>query len=253
MKFKVFLINLDKSTDRLAVCEQNFARFGIEFERVAAVYGKDLSAQQIERFYDSQRNQADYKKDLSIGELGCYLSHIACWQKILDEDLDYALILEDDFELSASFQDFEHLFSQLTNWDYVRIAYPIKQNPSSARVKITNDYDLIYYQKVPINTLAQGVSRRGAEKLLAKSQRVFRPIDVDMKHYWEKDINVLGIDPPLIKAHHNFTSEIDKISGDKVRKGNTRFFRNLRYLVKYKLKRRYFDARRPGLEAFIKS
>lgn len=253
MKFKVFLINLDKSQDRLEVCRQNLARYGIEFERVPAVYGKDLSQQQIDQFYDGQSNQTGYKKPLSIGELGCYLSHVHCWQKIIAEDLDYALILEDDFKLSESFNDFEHLFAKLENWDYVRIAYPIKETPSVARVKITDDYDLIYYKKVPINTLAQAVSKAGAKKLLANSKRVFRPIDVDIKHYWEKDIQVLGIDPPLIKEHHNFSSEIDKISGNKARKGNTNFVRNLKYILKYKVKNIYYGLFRPKLSSFVKS
>lgn len=252
MKFKVFLINLDKSQDRLEVCRQNFERYNIEFERVPAVYGKDLSEQQIEQFYDSERNQTGYKKPLSIGELGCYLSHIHCWQKIIEQDLDYALILEDDFKLSEDFNQFEQIFSKLQNWDYVRIAYPIKDTPAVAREKITAEHDLIYYKKVPINTLAQAVSKAGAKKLLANSKRVFRPIDVDIKHYWEKGIQVLGIDPPLIKEHQNFSSEIDKISGNKARKGNTSLFRNLSYILKRKCKTSYYGWFKPSLSSFIK-
>lgn len=252
MKFKVFLINLDKSQDRFELCRQSFERYNIDFERVPAVYGKDLSAQQIEQFYDSKRNVTGYKKSLSIGELGCYLSHIKCWQKIVEQDLDYALILEDDFKLSDDFNHFEQLFTKLQNWDYVRIAYPIKHTPVLARAQLTLEHDLIYYKKVPINTLAQAVSKAGAKKLLANSKRVFRPIDVDIKHFWEKQIQVLGIDPPLIKAHQNFSSEIDMISGDTARKGNTSLLRNLSYTVKHKFKSKYYGLFKPALASFIK-
>lgn len=252
MKFKVFLINLDKSSERLARCQEFFEQFDIEFERIPAVYGKDLSEQQITEFYDSARNAVGYKKPLGVGELGCYLSHIKCWQKIIEEELDYALILEDDFKLTESFKDFERVFSDLANWDYVRIAYTTRNSGVSERAKINDDYDLVYYKKVPINTLAQAVSYAGAQKLLANSKRVFRPIDVDMKHYWEKDINVLGIDPPLIKAHNDFGSEIDKISGPVTRKGNTNFLRNLKYVFNYKVKSKYYSLLRPKIDSFLK-
>ena len=112
MRFKVFVINLDKSTDRLALCQQNLERLGIDFERIPAVYGKDLSEQQVVDFYDRAANQKGYKKDLNTGELGCYLSHIKCWQKIVDEQLDFALILEDDFVLSDDFIEFQSIFCQ---------------------------------------------------------------------------------------------------------------------------------------------
>lgn len=251
MKFKIFLINLDKSSDRLARCQEFFAQFNIEFERIPAVYGKDLSEQEITSFYDADRNTTGYKKELGVGELGCYLSHVKCWQKIVDEELDYALILEDDFKLTESFNDFAEIFPKLVDWDYVRIAYPPKSVAISDRVKLNPTYDLVYYKKVPINTLAQAVSNSGAKKLLANSKKVFRPIDVDMKHYWEKDIQIMGIDPPLIKAHNNFTSEIDKISGPITRKGNTSFWRNLRYIFNYKLKSKYHSFLRPRIDSFV--
>lgn len=252
MKFKVFLINLDKSQDRLEVCQQHLERYNIEFERVSAVYGKDLTQQQIDQFYDSKRNQKGYKKDLNLGELGCYLSHIKCWQKIVDEQLDYALILEDDFKLSDSFGQFEHIFEKLTEWDFVRIAYPIKPTATTERLKITEQHDLVFYKKVPINTLAQAVSFRGAERLLAASKQIFRPIDVDIKHYWEKGIDVLAIDPPLVNAHQDFSSEIDKLSATETRKGNTKFWRQIRYISGYKLKSKYYGLFRPKLQRFLK-
>lgn len=252
MKFKVFLINLDKSSDRLVRCQEFFEQFGVEFERVPAVYGKDLSDKEIAEFYDSDKNKQGYKKELGVGELGCYLSHVRCWQKIVEEQLDYALILEDDFKLTESFNDFENIFSKLIDWDYIRIAYATRSSAVRECTKISEKYDLVYYKKVPINTLAQAVSNSGAKKLIANSQRIFRPIDVDIKHYWEKDINVMGINPPLINAHNDFSSEIDKISGSANRKGNTKVWRNLRYMFNYKLKSKYYSLKRPKLDSFIK-
>ncbi|WP_367278723.1 glycosyltransferase family 25 protein [Malikia sp.] len=48
----------------------------------------------------------EWFRRLTAGELGCFLSHLRCWQLLVERDLDCALILEDDFApepiLSAS-------------------------------------------------------------------------------------------------------------------------------------------------------
>ncbi len=252
MKFKVFLINLDTSEDRLALCKKEFEKLNVEFERVSAVYGKDLSEQDIERCYDEVGNTRKYKKPLSSGEVGCYLSHIKCWQKIVDEELDYALILEDDFILDEAFNEFKSIMPKLVNWDFIRLAFSCKNLGISKRETITNEHDLVYYRKVPINTLAQAVSLQGAKKLLNNTKRFSRPVDVDIKHYWELDINVLAIVPPLIKDRQQSESVITKISGGKGRETRTGIWRNLKYVFSYKLKMLYFNLRQPKLSKFIK-
>jgi len=252
MKFKVFLINLDKSTDRRELCEAELNKYGVEFERVAGVYGKDLAPAEIENVYSQTLNATRYKKTMGVGEVGCYLSHIKCWEKIVDEKLDYAVILEDDFKLDDTFTEFPEVFSKLQNWDYVRIAFPSRNTPIVDRVKVTEERDLVYYKKVPINTLAQVVSLEGAKKLLASSQTIFRPVDVDMKHYWEKNINVIGIDPPLIKDRYDFASEIDQTGNNNGRGKKVAVWKNLRYVVNCKLNRLWHSLTKPKLEQFLK-
>jgi len=252
MKFKVFLINLDKSTDRLELCQNELKKYNIDFERIPGVYGKDLTTEEVETIYDESRNDKHYKKPLSLGEIGCYLSHIKCWQKIVDEKLDYAVILEDDFKLDSNFKEFESVFEQMQNWDYVRMAFSSRKVPIVKRHKITNTRDLVYYKKIPINTLAQAVSLEGAKKLLANSKTIFRPVDVDMKHYWEKEINILGIDPPLILDRYDFSSEISQMSDGKGRMSKTSIWKNLRYVLNYKIKHFFSSFTKQGLKSFCK-
>ena len=41
-----------------------------------------------------------WKRDVTPGEAGCATSHVLIWQKILDDNVNCALILEDDFKLA---------------------------------------------------------------------------------------------------------------------------------------------------------
>lgn len=253
MKFKVFLINLDESIDRLAFCQKQFAKYGIDFERVEAVSGRDLSSEQIDQFYDRKRNRTSYKKELSIGELGCYLSHRKCWEKIVEEQLDYAVILEDDIIISSVFKDFSMLFEKLYNWDFVRLAFSTRNVPVVQSHSLIDKYNLVYYKKVPINTLAQAVSYEGAKKLLNVTAKVYRPIDADLKHYWEKVVSIPAIYPPLISERANFESQINKMAKKEGRVKGSNALKNIKYVLGYKIKAAYYDRKQVDLKSFVKS
>lgn len=81
-----FLINLDQRPDRLAFMQAQLGPMGLAFQRMTAVDG--LGAADI-----------GYPTDhpcLSKGEFACYLSHVNCWQALLDSGAERCLILEDD-------------------------------------------------------------------------------------------------------------------------------------------------------------
>ena len=88
---KIFLINLKQSHDRLEKSADRLGRQGVTFERIDAIYGKDLSEAELAEHYSTEVNQQKFYRALSRGEIGCYLSHRMAWQKIVDEQLDHCL------------------------------------------------------------------------------------------------------------------------------------------------------------------
>jgi GR25 family glycosyltransferase involved in LPS biosynthesis len=87
---KVFLINLDKRTDRLERCNQIFEKNGV----------KDL----VERFpgiVPSLSEDIPYTKDtekIKVPLYGCLLSHINIVKKAKEHGLKSVLVLEDDVD-----------------------------------------------------------------------------------------------------------------------------------------------------------
>ena len=55
------------------------------------------------------------------------------------------------------------------------------------------DLELISFKKAPQGTYAYIISKKAAKQMLAFSSPFFRPIDVDMQHFWEHKQKVLGI------------------------------------------------------------
>lgn len=94
MQIPVFLINRDARPDRLAKMRERLG--DLPFTRFPAVErGVGLSDAEIERI----------ERELSVclSTVACGKSHLAIYRRILDEDLPWACILEDDAVLSDDF------------------------------------------------------------------------------------------------------------------------------------------------------
>lgn len=97
---RIFIISLKRSVDRRKVMSEHLARLGLDFEFINGVDGNKLSPEEISKLYDEKWAFRQEGRHLSRGEIGCSLSHLKVYRKIVNEDLSYALILEDDVCLS---------------------------------------------------------------------------------------------------------------------------------------------------------
>lgn len=207
-KWKIYLINLARSTDRLAACARQLDAHALPYERIEAVDGDDMQNSTISDVYDF--NKSLYHKHMTNGEIACYLSHVKTWQKIVDEKLDYAVILEDDILLQDSFQKGLDIISSINEpWDLIKLAEaPIKRKVEH-HIPL-EDFSLVTYQKVPVRTCAQVISFAGAKKLLANSSKITRPIDIELQYWWESGLGVFGLKPYTVAPNTKLFSEIDK-------------------------------------------
>ena len=228
-KFKIFVINLNESTERLERLKSEFERIGLDFERIPAVDGRKLSENQILEHYSSKLNRKKYFVPLSKPEIGLYMSHLKACEKIISESLDFGIILEDDIVLKEGFQIVPQVLSSLKHkWNYIKLIAPGKKKKIKARIKIPvelpaklsiekysgedtpdkyekNDgprnikiplqFELITWNKPPIGTAAYAITLDGAKEFLSKRSIFFRPIDVDLQYEWETSLKIQGLRP----------------------------------------------------------
>jgi len=64
------------------------------------------------------------------------------------------------------------------------------------------------YNKIPSKTCAQIISLVGAKQLLAMSDKFGLPVDMDIQHWWENDLYILGMQPYPFEINHNMDSDI---------------------------------------------
>jgi len=195
----IFLINLDRSADRLARCSQSLSELGLEWERVPAVDGSQLDPDWLSRLNPHPAPHGEWFRRLTAGELGCFLSHLRCWQLIVERDLDCALILEDDFApepiLSAS--NLALLGKNPENWDLVKLSRLGKY--AKPCLRLSDEIELCHWGQGPVDGTAYLVSRRGAAKLVVQREHIYRPVDFDFKHWWERDLELLAAQPDFFR------------------------------------------------------
>lgn len=96
---KAYLINLDRSPDRLLQMQSQFGRLGIAFERFAAVDAAAMSQDELANF--ARARTGIMASPWLPGEVGVFLSHFAIWRLVAEQDDRAAAIFEDDLNLAA--------------------------------------------------------------------------------------------------------------------------------------------------------
>lgn len=209
----VYLVNLPDHVDRRTHSIEQLRRCGLLDALVftGAVNGRELPAELVDALYDARRNAREYPKPLSRGEIGCYASHLECWRRIVASGEPAALVLEDDVRID---DDLAHVLGELLRagprFDMVKLIGRPRES-ILRRVRGIGARSLVEYFRAPSWTGAYLVSGEGARKLLQARTRFFRPIDVDLKFWWEVDpaFVLLGI-WPYPARHAGFASVLGK-------------------------------------------
>lgn len=209
MKIFGVFINLEKDLERKSRMQQQLAAQSIHFKRLPAVWWADVPQAEKDALYADQRNAKQYYKPLVNGEKGCYASHIYAWRQLLASDAQAMVVLEDDVQLHADFaqviQDLSHIVQP---WDMIKLVGR-EQEKVRAQRPLSQAHHLIQYTRVPSLTAAYVISRAGAQKLLSSRVPFGRPVDVDLRFWFENDLQIFGVQPALVALDE--TSEISSI------------------------------------------
>ncbi|XP_063372835.1 glycosyltransferase 25 family member [Cydia amplana] len=176
---EIYMINLERRTERRMLMEMSFRELGMEVTTVKAVDGRNLDLNDLREYSATiMPNYMDpyHKRPMKAGEVGCFLSHYYVWEKVAKQRHGTALVLEDDIHFAPYFRyRFQQLLRELTHldWDLVYIGRKILQSDDEEYATEHTVRPLYSYW-----TLGYLLSARGASKLLAaKPLETMLPVD----------------------------------------------------------------------------
>jgi len=213
----VFVISLKDEQARREVIATHLKQHGFDFQFFDAIDGRQMNVLAHPE-YDGKRRRAAHGRDLKPGELGCSLSHRAAYREILRQNLDYALLLEDDARLEENTKEvLGALLAKDFNFDIVRLLGSPKVAKGKHRkiIPLYKDFWLVRLRTAPGGAHATLISRKGAEKLLKATENFAFPIDTVLGRGWETGIEAYSIQPGLAIQDLSFDSAIGDTRHDK--------------------------------------
>lgn len=195
----IWLINLDRDTERRADMEKQLNTLGLSYTRFSAIYGKD-HANELAKRADAVAYARNMGSPIIPGKMGCYASHIAVWEAFIASDYKVALILEDDVVFHEDFlETLDLALAGAAHWDTVRFnciraKLPIRQGTLGT-------YALNAYAG-PFTGNATYLLHKGvAERLLPNLWPQTRAFDHELNRFFKHDFRQMGLEP--------FSSHVD--------------------------------------------
>lgn len=195
------LINLHDATDRYSTAEKMLAHEGFAFERIEAVDGRGKPTSMFPQ-YDASRALRFYGRELTSGEIGCYLSHLHCVERFLQSNETYCLVLEDDMSAPEYLAPIlEQVVVSLENqdgldWDVINLGKAAHKFRTG--LDVIEGYQLLQAHYFPVTTTALLWSRQGAQAFWNTRNAIFAPVDHFLRRFCCLRGTGLCLDPPLI-------------------------------------------------------
>lgn len=227
-----FLINLDRSLDRLEFVKPTIDKLDFPVQRVSAVDGKFLSEEEIQNIVDQERFKGYFNMIPERGTIGCSLSHEKVWREFLKSKYEFAIVFEDDitFDADQLRKCLENLIENKHLWDIV--SFEMNHNGWPLKVaSLYEDKNLCVYLASVKHSGCYVINRNAAKKLLEKFFPIVMPLDHYFTASWEFDIKFMGVEPRIVKQ---------KFGESVIKSEHSRRFNE----TELKVKRAMFDIRR---------
>jgi glycosyl transferase family 25 len=103
-----YCINLDYQKEKWDSVKERFDKVGFKnVERISAVVGVNVDikdkASILTQYNLKNKYRCQHAQLPSLGAIGCSLSHIKIWQQMIDNNINYAYIFEDDVMFDDDF------------------------------------------------------------------------------------------------------------------------------------------------------
>lgn len=192
---KTYIINLERSADRKTYMQRQLEKLPFLLpEFVPAVDGRAMSVEERDERFDVAGFQRQYLRICRPGEIGCTLSHQACYRRLAESDDQCALILEDDVIVEREIGDVIEKLDVLMDTEEPKIVllsgwyWYLKVHALSGKLKLADVYDGFLTHAYMIN--------RSAACLLVEN-RPFIAAD-DWKYIRHKGVKLQAVLPHLI-------------------------------------------------------
>lgn len=198
MPTPVFVVNLDRHTERLDRLRNSANAHGVEIQRIPAVDGRSLPPSYDPTLVDVSGFESRNGRTPLPGEVGCYLSHIEALRAALASASEMAVILEDDVLFEPGLQPFLDDLAKVDGWGLVKLVNH-RIRGFKPRARTPSGVVLGRCIHGPMGSSAGYVVRKAeTQKLIDALLPMQLPYDVALEQGWKTGVNTLIVrDTPV--------------------------------------------------------
>ncbi|MCE9935580.1 glycosyltransferase family 25 protein [Aeromonas salmonicida] len=202
---KIYVISLEKATERRHRVESVLSARGIEFNFFNAVNGFDGLPERLRGLPDDQHRVIFRSRPLTPGEKGCYASHFLLWEKCVELN-EPILILEDDFLPTQYFEEVLKILPKVhEEYEYVKVE---PQVGLAKALTTVDNMQLMFWHNNMCWTTGYSISPQGARRLLGHSKRWLCSVDNFIGESYRTGLVCVGLIPYAIYSPRDMGSDI---------------------------------------------
>jgi len=236
LNIPVFVINLKRSQDRREHTIRQLEKWKILFQFIEAFDGEQFSEQEIRENPDYGIYKSGlYSRYLRKEEIGCTLSHLYVYKRMVDEKIKLACILEDDNDYSPDFKNILYDTNLITTrWDILYLGHRSGSTQKEAqcintRKLLQSGFSIGEAIEVPHGSHAYIIKIEAAKKLIDHAFPVKTPFDLYIGNSAALGIHISLLKPVCISTNSSFLSTIQDEENIIL---ETSFWRTIRMKIK---------------------
>ena len=208
---RTFVLNLEHNTERKKYMQDLLKDIPIDYEFFPAVYGKSIT--NIDQFYDSKLAEKKAKRQLNVGEIGTAISHKNIYKKMIDENIEQALILEDDVTFLDGFIDVYKKIEKINVGNKIILLGTIvkKKIKKIWKKMLTPEHSMYLVLNNYAGAYGYIIGLEAAKRIYYHNKKVF--IEADKWKYYRRLSQIWLVSPSVVTVDEIFPSEI----GDDLR------------------------------------
>lgn len=207
MNMKIFVISLERNKERQNIISNRMNQLGLDFEFFFGVDGSTLSEEELS-LVDQEFCKNNFGHSMNKSEIGCAMSHIRIYEKIVSENISHALILEDDAYLLSCVPEILASVMKKPSFEMLYLFHG-KAKRWPLWHKLPHDYRLVHYRspsstskRCIIGAVAYALSLNGAKKILDVAYPIRMPADYLTGLIQKNSLKTFGIEPNCVDTGH---------------------------------------------------
>jgi GR25 family glycosyltransferase involved in LPS biosynthesis len=213
-QIKIIILTLEMQKDRQRYIANQLESMGLEYNFFWGINGNELTQAEINNIYDKNKSIKYLKRTLTKGEIGCAQSHKLIYKKMIEENIESAIILEDDVQIKEDFIIINTLKRMKLDNYIIKLERPCTGRETKdlfytpwRQIKLIGEYKIVSPLSSVFSTCAYYIDKLAAQSMLNTNPKIFLP--ADFWDYFRRFIKLRILNRDIVNVPELFDSIIE--------------------------------------------